>query len=358
MDQLVLIIYVFFVAQGAHGNNLLGFDHQLFLSPKLKGLGSKSRLPRQIVRTCDRDMFKIQCSTSYGQHLINTANKCGRSGRDYAIFREINCRQNSVGEFCGLIRNVDYSLIGSNCQSLTTCSTVCNYSLTAIVKSLGCCANQLVPKKIRNYFSRCGWAISPCQPSFNIPTTFNSRSCNRLNLMLQLYCSSKTVLLQDSPRLKNCSSLKSIKHYCGFRNGKYCIKEATTNIITQLRKAVENCPLTTNCSTSCRNSLNGLINNLGCCLKSTVAIGFQSKFAVIMNEAIWQNCGISPIEDCEVRLKEYPLATTAGIRFTISNGNGFVIPPKSTSPSSHTTEHIFLLGAASLVLICNTVNFA
>ena len=292
-------------------------------SPNSKILVSVNRVLRQAnaanPRECISGLIGAVCSTSFAPNYIDKLSQCDSFGEHAAILFETFCRRNSGGEYC----SVGLYDIALNCLSLpTNCSTACRASLI----KFGCCSSTIILDTgvdFEEMLSHCGLPIlTECPPtSFNIPIPSNNPSCSSMedlfSLLLPFHCSRQNIqLLLDSQNLNNCPGIKTaILLSCSYRDGKYCVQDPYTSELTRKWE----CPSKSDCSSRCRSSLENINKNFGCCLNifnfSLVENSFtapQAKlYGTIMDNALWQECGITPPEVCEARLNAGPSAYTA-----------------------------------------------
>ena len=280
---------------------------------------------------CKSLAVSAECSTSFAQYFIDRVTQCNSLGRSAAVEFEKKCRKNEAGKYCGQVvnnvRNVETSCI---------CPTECSNSLIKLVMQNGCCSSKF--DSLQSNFSFCGVDFpSPCPPtSLNIPTSSSSDpSCTATNdfisLLTEFHCSPEYLPVLDSLDSNNCSDIvQETEILCSKQDGEFCINELS-DILTSpaVLNAVQNCPSTKNCSSSCGESLNNVSSNLGCCFHilgtSFVAkkslSDASSPFSIISNNGLWQECGI---------------------------------PPPAVCPSSAAGNTVLSLLSLTLVVICNS----
>ena len=324
----------------------LGFDQQTFSPKKVVSL---SRVTRQVnEEDCSLVVKKGLCSHPFAQKYINAVSQCGSLGSEEAIDSEKRCRQSSAGIYCSTVGSVP-----NTCGSNGSCSTVCRKSLT----DFGCCLNQFPYKGIlKQNFAACGLASpSACPPtSLTIPTFSDNPSCLSSDdffvFKSEFLCNNGRPLLDDLIS-NNCLIIaREIEDSCRYRDGKNCIE--VLKPFTMQENAAMNCPSTSNCSSACRSTLNGFKDSLGCCLNLFNASLRESsngvsKYPVITDNALWQECGITPPGVCELLINAAaPSAyTTAGAPSAYTTAG---------APSAYTTAG----NIAFRVLAASMFNFA
>ena len=302
----------------------LSVGHQTF-SPKK--IVSVSRVTRQVNDAeCSSVVSKGVCSPSFAQKFINALSQCGSLGSDEAITYEKGCRQSSAGAYCS---SVNIALITSVCRSNAGCSAACGKSLT----DLGCCLNPDMDILEQN-FTACGLAFpSACPPSsLTIPTYSDSHSCSSKKdfsrFETDYICSNGRPVLDDLIS-NNCPKYaRAIQDECRYRDGKNCVEVIEASTIQEnatLEKAIMNCPSKSSCSSACRSTLNGFKDSLGCCLNLFNASledssNDVSTYSVIRDNALWQECGITPPGVCES-----PLNAAASSAYSTAGNIAFLV---------------------------------
>ena len=294
------------------------------------------------------------CSHPFAQNYINAVSQCGSLGSEEAIAKQQGCRQSSAGEYCSTV-DIVLNICGLN----GGCSAECRKSLT----DFGCCLNLFSYKDIfKRNLAACGLASpSACPPSsLTIPTFSDNPSCLSHDdfclFNAEFICSNGRPILDDLIS-NNCLILaREFEDNCRYRDGKNCVEVYTTS--TMQENATMNCPSTSNCSSACRSTLNGFKDSLGCCLNLfNASLGESkndvSKYSVITDNALWQECGITPPGVCELSLN-----ATAPSAYTTAESLLSAAAPSAyttaAAPSAYTTAG----NIAFRVLAASLFNFA
>ena len=347
----IALIFCLLVMITKGWNLPLGFDHQTFST---KNLVSVRRVARQVNEVdCSRVRSKALCSPSFAQNYINAVSQCGSVESTQAIQTEELCRQFSAGEYC---LSVDINaVITICCGSSVNCSAACRKSLT----DFGCCLNPYMDILEQN-FTACRLAFpSACPPSsLTIPTSSDNSSCSSredfISFSKRYFCSNGHPIL-DEFISNNCP-----KHACAFvdscryRDGKNSLEVINATFNMQV-KAITSCLLTSNCSSSCSSTINGL-NNLGCCLNIFNASlreisDIFSVYSIITDNTLWQECGITPPEVCASSLSSAAPSTytTAESSLSVAAPSAYTSAEPSldvAAPSAYTTAESSLSVAA------------
>ena len=290
----------------------LGFGHQSFVSVS-KTTNSINRVTRDegsdrcegVMQDAINEQF---CSTSFGQNYVNRVNQCGPDIGLNSDTLALVCGKNSAGEFCG---SINFTNALSNCNSSltgSTCPTECYKTLT----DAGCCFSRF--NFLVDLFTLCDIDFpSPCpETSLTIPPiTSDNPSCQTEEDISRLYmeftCSVASPIVY-SLNSNNCPSFaRNFELQCSMQDGESCSDSAADNsTLNELTSAAVNCPSISECSTSCETSLRNLNKNFGCCLNlhnSSYTIGTEyfdsdSPFTTILDNDLWQECGITPPGAC------------------------------------------------------------
>ena len=179
---------------------------------------------------------------------------------------------------------------------------------------LGCCLNTYTDILELN-FTACETASPSACPrsSLTIPTSSDDPSCSTsedlLRVATEYFCSNGRPILDDLISNNSLKTARDFEDACRYRDGKNCLEVIETSTVQydNLTDAITNCPSTSSCSSACSNSLNGLMDSLGCCLNLfNASLGESSKavstYSVISDNALWQECGITPPGVCELSL--------------------------------------------------------
>ena len=242
-------------------------------------------------------------------------------GNETAISYEKKCRRNSDGEYCAAF---SVSSINKACQSNS--SAACRKILT----EGGCCLNFYMDK-FTSYFNASGLDIpSACtNKSLSIPTSSNNASCPSSKdfsvYLRDVICKNKLPVYHSLNLNNSCQNYaRELETTCGYRNWINCNPEVyVTASNTLVNNATANCPQTSNCSTSCRSSLNDLKSNLGCCLKilnDSLSVGNDSSYSVITDNALWLQCNITLSGICES-----PFPATTSSAYVIAGNIAFLV---------------------------------
>ena len=291
---------------------------------------------------CDSVLNNAQCTSLFGQSFIDMISQCGSDGQELAIDLEQDCRMNAAGERCG---SIDISDVEDSCLPSSFCSSGCRESLNASVMQNGCCNSNF--ERLQRYFPLCGIEVpSPCPPTLvNIPSSppINpscSTSQDLDTLLRDIQCSSQYAPVLEALNSNNCQD-REIEIICNRRDGEFCTDQFR-DALFDLSNAVNNCPSTLACPSTCQGAINRLNNNLGCCFNNyntTYVAGTSFSFSAqpyltISSNSLWQECGVTPPGACSTQPTPIPTTTPTPSPTSIPGPSPTSIPGPTPSPTS------------------------
>ena len=289
----------------------------------------------ETLKICTQVSLQAQCTSGYVQGVLDETIRCGLASAASAI--ELACRQNEARKYCGIVGAYlhDLERISSICNSTNECSSECRGNITMLRASLGCCINHLLNSSLAfpqyaslfsySLWSTCGIETPPvtCPPSqLDLTTTRPTRNCSindNIRVLFQFVCTHSNIqpiidALRDSRR---CAVLAQVQtQACGVYRGEPCFNRLDSNAVTSnLGTAITTCTSTTSCSSTCRNSLATLRNELDCCFNNlynaTIIIQGQQQLAIADN-SLWMECGLETLGRCPAQLLDGPNTTQSG----------------------------------------------
>ena len=171
--------------------------------------------------------------------------------------------------------------------------------------------------------------------------------------------------------IDNCNFFDTfVRLRCSIRDGDFCANQDSDSISDFLIDPVTTCLSTSECSSNCRVQINRINNILGCCFNlynTTIVAGTiysmpASRYAIISDNSLWQECGVTPPGFCSTN----PILTPSTAPTPISTPSTTPSPTPSPSPSLSITTSpspssaagntVFSVLAVIIIVIFN-VNF-
>ena len=246
---------------------------------------------------CLHIFYTSRCSTPSLQKLVDSMSTCGIKGKESIRSFEMSCRQNAQGEYCGELSTAIPEL-EVVCSS--DCSVECYDLLNRLNSSIGCCLEffifsnpyGILPKS----FKLCDLPIpSPCPPvNITIPeVTVQDLSCDTnddiyLKKYYTAFCEGTRPAHQDLESTGCYDVLTVHNSICSSEKSEYCSSKIS-KYDAVVKKAIQNCPLDSDCSTQCRNLITSLHEYLGCCVN----------VLEISELGMWSRCGVDMPDICD-----------------------------------------------------------
>ena len=288
------------------------------------------RLPRQAQisdsRRCSNTLYRLQCSSSYTQDLMNDISDCGGVANTAVSFIEGTCRQNSNKDYCGSLvvglntLSTAFQTCDSSASQSGSCSSTCRSHLNTIAQTAGCClrTNILLNSFLFHFFNICAMPLpAECSAtSLTIPAVTNS-SCVMFEdfqrRLVQFQCRRNNIEpILDALRSNGCQDFASAyENTCSFRrNGRYCSEQfPLANSDSIFSSAMSSCNTTSSCSPSCLAAVQSLNSSQGCCINNfntTRAVDsfgvFTAALRTVTSNQLWTTCGVTPPGRCEIRI--------------------------------------------------------
>ena len=281
---------------------------------------------------CNPIVESESCTNGQSQEIARMSQRCNDplKARKY----QNGCMQNDMGNYCGMDAGSQRSKINRACKSSLSCSSECKEVLLSTRSELGCCANVFNDSVLYgntaqfsySLWSRCNveQVTEECRPSTIrlSPTTSLDSTCNTETLQLRMQsalCREEYVegirnRLSATERCQNYTHLP-IRKCNANGNEAYC----DTLIVNSdnYTAATERCGDTSTCDPHCIETLNNIINAVGCCFIDRYNSTESNRFDWLSNE-FWSRCGLESPGFCEEYLNNAAMVLKAGITYAIT----------------------------------------
>ncbi len=276
------------------------------------------RLSKEEFNRCQTIGYRVICEGGLQEDLYTLALECRQ--QEIATVARFACGiNNENGLYCGQGLEISQEFGGetsSNCQSLSSCSSSCQNSITRIRDQLGCCSGywtNLAVARLSNLdgtlWSVCGVSTSALCPIPTYNSAVTSRFCtqaetNRILFSRRCMQNTSGLAVATLADTTGCGGVAKI-HFetCSVdSNGDFC---ALKTELSRLTNMIQNCAqniVSGSCSSACRSSMIALRNEFGCCI-NTIFNGTTAQIAPIagaeeilrfFTNSFWSRCNVAP----------------------------------------------------------------
>lgn len=258
---------------------------------------------------CNQVLASEVCTNGQYQEYASLSQRCNDSVV-VQFYQDVFCAYNQMDIFCGL---ANYSLLLSNIaifcnNSSPSCSQDCRDHLIRARSELGCCINAVIDideQFAYPMWSRCG--VEPvtrkCSTSFTLPPIQVDPTCDEdayLERSRSITCRQPYVEgLRERLTTEGCQGLADEITFCKANQfGTYCDTLEEYNFESNLTLASWSCRNISICDPLCIETLDNIINTLGCCFNDRYNTTNSDQYYWLSYE-FWSMCGLESPGLCE-----------------------------------------------------------